>query len=186
MVARRNEQAGKAMLERALSEDRQAFGSFFLSRLLGFQVTYEGETCIVAFEAIEPMFNPQGTLHGGILATAMDISMGHLLHHVDRAGATLEMKVQYLAAISAGPVRCEATFLRRGRNICFCNRRPTAATASSPRTQPPPGDCCRQAARAKASELRRLSRLLEQLAADQPAADLGCAGADFVELGVAQ
>jgi len=119
MVARRNEQAGKAMLERALSEDRQAFGSFFLSRLLGFQVTYEGETCIVAFEAIEPMFNPQGTLHGGILATAMDISMGHLLHHVDRAGATLEMKVQYLAAISAGPVRCEATFLRRGRNICF-------------------------------------------------------------------
>jgi uncharacterized protein (TIGR00369 family) len=119
MAARRNEQAGKAMLERALSEDRQAFGSFFLSRLLGFQVTYEGETCIVAFEAIEPMFNPQGTLHGGILATAMDISMGHLLHHVDRAGATLEMKVQYLAAISAGPVRCEATFLRRGRNICF-------------------------------------------------------------------
>ena len=71
MVAHRNEQAGRAMLERALSEDRQTFGSFFLSRLLGFQVTYEGAKCIVAFEAIEPMFNPQGTLHGGILATAM-------------------------------------------------------------------------------------------------------------------
>lgn len=119
MAARRNEQAGKAMLERALSEDRQAFGSFFLSRLLGFRVTYEGEKCIVAFEAIEPMFNPQGTLHGGILATAMDISMGHLLHHVDRAGATLEMKVQYLAPITAGLVRCEATFLRQGRSVCF-------------------------------------------------------------------
>ena len=54
-----------------------------------------------------------------ILATAMDISMGHLLHHVDRAGATLEMKVQYLAPITAGLVRCEATFLHRGRSICF-------------------------------------------------------------------
>src|SRR4051812_23587526 len=33
---------------------------------------------------------------------------------------------------------------------------------------------------------RRLRRLLEQLAADQPAADLRGAGADLVELGVAQ
>ena len=75
----------------------------------------ENKTFAAQFLAgeLEIEFNPQGTLHGGILATAMDISMGHLLHHVDRAGATLEMKVQYLAPITAGLVRCEATFLRR-------------------------------------------------------------------------
>jgi uncharacterized protein (TIGR00369 family) len=134
------------MLECALSEDCQAFGSFFLSRLLGFQVSYEGERCIVAFEAIEPMFNPQGTLHGGVLATAMDISMGHLLHHVDRAGATLEMKVQYLAPITAGLVRCEATFLRRGRSICFLQSQAfgsggkVAAHATSTWRLLPPGE----------------------------------------------
>jgi hypothetical protein len=75
---------GKDMLARATADPRQEFGSFFLSRLLGFIVSYEGERCIVSFEAIPTLFNPQGTLHGGILATAMDVSMGHLLRHVDR------------------------------------------------------------------------------------------------------
>src|SRR5262245_20912416 len=92
---------GKEMLARASSDPRQEFGSFFLSRLLGFAVSYEGERCTVSFEAIPTLFNPQGTLHGGILATALDISMGHLLHHVDGAGATLEMKVQYLAPVTS-------------------------------------------------------------------------------------
>ena len=37
------------------------------------------------------MFNPQGALHGGVIATVMDISMGHLLNHVDGPGSTVEM-----------------------------------------------------------------------------------------------
>lgn len=112
------EQGGK-MLVRAGSEERQEFGSFFLSRLLGMEVSYADESCIVTFEAMETMFNPQGTLHGGILATAMDISMGHLLHHVAGAGTTLEMKIQYLAPVTGGLVRCEASFLRKGRSFFF-------------------------------------------------------------------
>jgi uncharacterized protein (TIGR00369 family) len=107
------------MLARAHSSDAQEFGSFFLSRLLGFDVSYTDTKCIVQFEAIPPLFNPQGTLHGGIIATAMDVSMGHLLKHADGAGATLEMKVQYLAAVTAGTVRCEGSFLRRGRGISY-------------------------------------------------------------------
>ncbi len=124
---------GRDMLARATAEEAQVFGSFFLSRLLGFEIGYETSTrephrgssepenaiiCVVSFEAVPPLFNPQGTLHGGILATAMDISMGHLLHRVDAAGATLEMKVQYLAPITTGIVRCEGTFLRKGKSIC--------------------------------------------------------------------
>jgi uncharacterized protein (TIGR00369 family) len=109
--------SAQSMIERALSDPRQQFGSFFLSRLLGFRVSYEGERCIVAFDATPALFNPQGTLHGGILTTAMDVSMGHLLHHVDGAGATLAMTVQFLAPVKSGAVRCEASFLRRGRSI---------------------------------------------------------------------
>jgi uncharacterized protein (TIGR00369 family) len=107
----------QAMIERALAEPRQEFGSFFLSRLLGFEVSFEDERCIVAFEATRALFNPQGTLHGGILATAMDVSMGHLLQHIDGAGATLTMTVQFLSPAKAGPVRCEASFLRHGRSV---------------------------------------------------------------------
>ena len=111
--------AGQAMLDRAAADDRQEFGSFFLARLLGMSVSYEAEACIVAFDAVPPLCNPQGTLHGGVLATAMDISMGHLLNHVAGPGATLEIKVQYLAAVTAGAVRCRASFLRQGRSLAF-------------------------------------------------------------------
>ncbi len=116
---------GAAMLARALGDSRQEFGSFFLSRLLGFEVSYGPETCQVAFEASPPLFNPQGSLHGGVLATALDISMGHLRHHVVGAGATLEMKVQYLAPVTTGRVICEASFLRRGRGVSFLQSRAT-------------------------------------------------------------
>lgn len=108
-----------AILARVTSSDGQQFGDFFLLRLLGMSVSYEDGACIVSFEAGPPLFNPQGTLHGGVLATAMDISMGHLLNHSGGPGATLEMKVQYFAAIPAGPVRVEGRFLRPGRSIAF-------------------------------------------------------------------
>ncbi len=74
---------------------------------------------MVRFDVKRPIFNPQGSLHGGVLATALDISMGYLLKHYHRAGATLEMKVQYFAAVRSGVVRCRATFLRTGRKVFF-------------------------------------------------------------------
>jgi len=109
----------RQMLDRALSEERQEFGSFFLLRFFGMQVSYDQESCTVAFEVNPLMFNPQGSLHGGVLATALDISMGHLLKHEFGAGSTLEMKVQYFAPVRAGPVRCRATFLKKGRKTFF-------------------------------------------------------------------
>ena len=90
------------MLSEANSSDKQEFGSFYLSRFLGFKTTYKENLCIVTFEAKSPMFNPQGTLHGGVIATALDVSMGHLLHHKMGAGATLEMSVKYLLQLMEG------------------------------------------------------------------------------------
>jgi uncharacterized protein (TIGR00369 family) len=66
------------------------------------------------------MFNPQGSLHGGVIAFALDVSMGHLIHHVTkRAAVTLEMKTQYMRPAVSGCVRCEARFLKRGRTVSF-------------------------------------------------------------------
>jgi uncharacterized protein (TIGR00369 family) len=109
--------SAQSMIERALSDPRQEFGSFFLSRLLGFRIEYKDERCIVSLDVSKLLFNPQGSLHGGIQTTAMDVSMGHLLHHVAGAGATLAMTVQFLAPVRSGLVRCEASFLHRGRSI---------------------------------------------------------------------
>jgi acyl-coenzyme A thioesterase 13 len=114
------------MFARALADPRHQFGSFCLSRLLGMDVGYADETCTVSFTVHPFMFNPQGSLHGGVLATALDISMGHLLHHHAGAGATLEIKVQYFAPVRAGGVECRAGFLKRGRKLFFLESRAIA------------------------------------------------------------
>ena len=51
---------GEDMLKNANSTDEQVFGSFYLSRLLGFRINYIDQKCIVKFEANQTMFNPQG------------------------------------------------------------------------------------------------------------------------------
>jgi acyl-CoA thioesterase len=107
----------------ALQTHEQAFGSFFLARLLGFEISYEAELCRVAFELKDFMFNPQGSLHGGIVALAMDVSMGHMLNHIQVPGTTLEMKTQYLAPGCVGRVCAEGRLLRRGASVCFLESR---------------------------------------------------------------
>lgn len=107
-------------VEEALAGHRQEFETFFLARLLELSFEYEGDLCRIRFPASEFLFNPQGSLHGGIIATVMDISMGHLIKwRTGKAGTTLETKLQYLRPISSGVVVCEGRFLRQGRGISF-------------------------------------------------------------------
>ena len=110
---------GASMVLDAESSDKQEFGSFYLSRYLGFNISYEKDICIVKFIIKPPMYNPQGTLHGGIIATAMDVSMGHLLNHTTGGGATLEMNIKYLLPVKEGTVICEGSFLKQGKTIGF-------------------------------------------------------------------
>ncbi len=114
-----DESQAQELIKAAIGDGRHEFGSFFLSRLFGMTVSYEEDACIVAFEVKPFMYNPQGSLHGGVLATALDISMGHLLKQHFGAGATLEMKVQYFAPVSSGVVKCLSSFLKKGRKTFF-------------------------------------------------------------------
>lgn len=122
---------GRDFTSRAASSDRHEFGDFFLSRLLGLKIEYPDARCEVTFEVVPELTNPLGTLHGGIMATAMDVSMGHLLFNtLGSPAATLEMKIQYLAPASVGEsVICSASFLRSGRSINF-----VSSEARNPRT----------------------------------------------------
>ena len=114
-----DEAAARRTFEGALASYEQDFGTFFLARLLGLDITYPEGTCVITFEPADFLFNPQGTLHGGVIATVMDISMGHLLARETGAGITLEMKTQFLKAARAGRLVCTGRFLRRGKGISF-------------------------------------------------------------------
>jgi acyl-CoA thioesterase len=120
MTAHRIAEApARQAFERALREHEQSFGSFFLAKLFGFELAYDSGTCRVSFEARDFMFNPQGSLHGGIIALAMDVSMGHWLMHRHGAGTTLEMKTQYLRPVKPGRVTATGRALQEGKSIFF-------------------------------------------------------------------
>ncbi len=113
-----DEDAARTAFEAALQSYRPDFGVFFLARFLGLEISYADEVCIVEIDVRDFMFNPQGSLHGGVIAFALDVSMGHLIKRsLARPGITLEMKTQYLRPAAVGRVRCEGRFLRKGRSI---------------------------------------------------------------------
>ena len=113
----------------ALRTYDQDFQTFFLAKLLDAEIAFGVDTCTVTIPVRDFLRNPQGTLHGGIIATLFDISMGHLLKHASGdAGTTLEMKVQYLKPARAGSVTCEARFNKQGRTISYLEAKMFDAT----------------------------------------------------------
>ncbi len=123
-----DETAAKEAFETALRTHRPDFETFFLARLFGLEISYGPESCIVEFPVRDFLFNPQGTVHGGVTAFALDVSMGHWIKHsTGRGGLTLEMKIQYLRPASSGRLRCEGRYLKRGKQISYLESRLTDA-----------------------------------------------------------
>lgn len=121
-----NKAAVQAHFEQALAEAKPEFGQFFLARFYGLEIEYEADRCRVTLPVKEHMLNPVGALHGGVLATALDVSMGHLIHHVTgRGGATVDMNIQYMRPVTEGRIVFEAAFLKRGKTLAFMESRAT-------------------------------------------------------------
>ncbi|WP_104200438.1 PaaI family thioesterase [Cryobacterium sp. Y29] len=127
MVVIANGVAFSSALERAefaAADSTQEFGNFFLSRFLDLRISYDefAQTCTVALPYAPHLCNPQGSMHGGIIATALDVSMGHLCEHFLSTAMTLEMQVRYFRPLK-GDGRCIGTVLRAGRRIVHLESR---------------------------------------------------------------
>lgn len=131
--ARVDEAVARAHFEEALGSHAQRFETFFLARFLGLHFDYlphsapdsAKELCRLTFDVTDLLRNPQGSLHGGAMATAMDISMGHLVNKTSGPGATIEMKIQYMRPVTDGTVTCEGRYTKRGRSLSFMESRLT-------------------------------------------------------------
>lgn len=140
-----DQQQVREHIESALLGCEQVFEKFFLSKFIGISFEYLPDNVAdcdknilkISFTINEMLMNPQGSLHGGVMATVMDISMGHLLYKTAGMGATIEMKIQYLRPVSQGTVTCEGRFIKRGRSLSFmesrlfCNAGKLAAIATA-------------------------------------------------------
>jgi acyl-CoA thioesterase len=112
---------------RAASADpAHEFGSFFLSRFLDLRISYDDadQTCRVVLPYAAHLCNPQGAMHGGVLTTALDISMGHLCHRYLSTAVTIEMQLRFFRPVTT-EVTCIGRVVRAGRRIVHLESRMT-------------------------------------------------------------
>jgi uncharacterized protein (TIGR00369 family) len=100
-----------------------------IAELLGMTITLvERGHVTFALEPAEWMYNPIGSVHGGIAATILDSSLGCAVHTTLDAGVaytTSDLQVRYVRAIGAetGRVLAESTVVHSGRRLATAEGR---------------------------------------------------------------
>lgn len=94
-----------------------------VARLLDFSVIdVEPGRVVFALRPAEWMYNPIGSVHGGIAATLLDSCMGCAVHSTLEAGigyATTDLQVRYIRAmnVATGRVLAEGRVVHAGRRV---------------------------------------------------------------------
>jgi uncharacterized protein (TIGR00369 family) len=100
-----------------------------VARLLGLElVEVEPGRAVFALEPAEWMYNPIGSVHGGIAATLLDSCMGCAVHTTLEAGAgytTTDLQVRYIRAMSqaTGRVLAEGRVVHGGKRTATAEGR---------------------------------------------------------------
>lgn len=106
---------------------RAAFTRTPLHRLLDLRFSEPGDldpgTVIVEMPVDAPAFNGSGNLHGGAIATLVDVAAGSCAGRAssfdprEQSLVTADLHVRYLGRPKASPVRAEARVMRSGRML---------------------------------------------------------------------
>ena len=103
---------------------RQSFTLTPLHQLLALRmVPSDGDTVVVEMPVSEEAFNQSGNLHGGAIATLIDVACGSAAARSSsfepgrNTIVTADLHVRYLGRPKADTVRAEAHLLRSGRQL---------------------------------------------------------------------
>jgi uncharacterized protein (TIGR00369 family) len=97
-----------------------------IALLLGMEVPrIDPGRAVFTLEAGEHLYNPIGSVHGGVLATLLDSALGCAVHSTLPAGVgytTIDLNVTYLrpATRDSGRLTCEAELIHSGRKVATC------------------------------------------------------------------
>jgi uncharacterized protein (TIGR00369 family) len=100
-----------------------------IARMLGLElVEVERGRAVFSLEPAEWMYNPIGSVHGGIAATILDSCMGCAVHTTLEAGVgytTADLQVRYIRAMSdaTGRVLAEGRVVHAGRRTATAEGR---------------------------------------------------------------
>jgi uncharacterized protein (TIGR00369 family) len=105
-----------------------------IAELLGFEIVEaEPGRAVFAVTPTEWMYNPIGSVHGGVAATLLDSCMGCAVHTTLPAGVgytTSDLHVRYIRAMSSatGRVLAEGRVVHAGRRMATAEGRLHAAS----------------------------------------------------------
>ena len=88
-----------------------------------FACDYENMTLTYKFDPKDWMMNPHGTIHGGIITTACDMTMGSLVRFcAGRPDAvTVQINIEFIRPVMTGePYTVEAHIVKKGKTVIFC------------------------------------------------------------------
>jgi uncharacterized protein (TIGR00369 family) len=100
-----------------------------IAHTLGFDlVDVDRGRAVFTIRAAEYMYNPIGSIHGGVYATLLDSAAGCAVHTMLPAGTrytTLDLSVKFLRAMTAesGTVRCIGTVTHLGGRTALAEAR---------------------------------------------------------------
>lgn len=79
--------------------------------------------CQVRIEIDQRHFQPYGIVHGGVIATIIDTATfwaAFLRLPQDIGLVNIDLKLNYLKAVTAGPLVATGTCIRPGRRVSYC------------------------------------------------------------------
>jgi uncharacterized protein (TIGR00369 family) len=85
--------------------------------------TAEGGRARLTLDATEDHLNDAGTVHGGVLATIVDMAMGHAVRSSTGESdvpATSQLTVTYLRPGDPGTLEVSARVSKQGENLTVC------------------------------------------------------------------
>jgi len=89
--------------------------------LLGMKYDHcEDGRCLSHLVITDAMMNPHHVLHGGVIFSIADTSMGAALYPSlgeDELCATIEIKLNFIKPVAGGRLDCDTYVVRRGRNV---------------------------------------------------------------------
>jgi uncharacterized protein (TIGR00369 family) len=97
--------------------------------LIGMRIVSLGPSeATFEFEPAEYLYNPLGTVHGGVITLLLDSAMGCALHTTLPVGVgytTLELKVNFVRPVleSAGPMQARGKLIHSGSTIATAEGR---------------------------------------------------------------
>ncbi|MBO0680685.1 PaaI family thioesterase [Mycolicibacterium sp. S2-37] len=94
------------------------FGQYFLIHFLGLSIDYldDEKACTVRLPFAQHLCNAGGAVHGGVLSTVLDISMGHACNRFLSAGSTIEMQMRFVRPVHSD-VTATGRIIHGGRRI---------------------------------------------------------------------